>query len=130
MCGNGSGPQVFNGQRVYFFIFYYNISATPLPKVVCVVTGAADNCDRFVIIIFFPSLTVSTASTVVVRGDLNPRFCSQFSSLFARSPSVCLFDRTCNIILYRVINLTVLAPFFLQQCKSHSKFDILNFYTT
>lgn len=120
MCGNddgarrGNGPQVFNGQRVYFILFiYYNISATPLPKVVCVVTGAADNCDRFVIIIFFPPPTVSTASTVVVRADLHPRFCSRFSSLFARSPSVCLFDRTYINIIYRVINpTTMVIPLF------------------
>lgn len=107
---------------IFIFFIYYNISATPLPKVVCVVTGATDNCDRFVIIIFFPSLTVSTASTVVVRADPHPRFCSRFSSLFARSPSVCLFYRTYNIILYRVINPTMLIPLFTSTMRSYSKF--------
>jgi len=62
MCGNGDGAAMVRRclmAKGRFFFYYYNISATPLPKVVCVVTGAADNCDRFVIIIFSPSFTVS-----------------------------------------------------------------------
>lgn len=121
MCGNNDDNGGATVRRCFMakgfiFYYYYSICTTPLPKVVCVVTGAADNCDHFVIIIFFPYLIVSSASTFIVQTDLNQRFCSRFSILFACTP--CLTSFLCQsvslavaiYIVYRIISHASFTP--------------------
>jgi len=104
------------------FYYYYSISTTPLPKVVCVVTGAADNCDRFVIIIFFLSLIVSSASTSIVQTDLNQRFCFRFSILFTCTPCFTSFLRQslCLAVAIYIYSIQDNSP-----CKFHPFYSIM-----
>jgi len=124
VCGNnddngGATVRKCFMAKGFIFYYYYSIDTTPLPKVVYVVTGAPNNCDRFVIIIFVPSLIVSSVSTFIVQTDLNQCFCSRFSILITCTLCLNLFFRksVCLAVAIYIHSIQGNSP-----CKFHTFF--------